>query len=68
MNLENGLLHFDNSYRPVLENGLLHFDNGYRPVQLSQQYIGIEVRKPLQRFQLMNDLCYENVMALAGKH
>ncbi|KAK9217031.1 hypothetical protein WN944_009043 [Citrus x changshan-huyou] len=29
-------------YRPVLENGLLHFDNGYRPVQLSQQYIGIE--------------------------
>ncbi|KAL5564264.1 hypothetical protein UlMin_027428 [Ulmus minor] len=26
------------------------------------------VRKPLQRFQLMNDLCYEKVMAVVGKH
>ncbi|XP_050375603.1 DExH-box ATP-dependent RNA helicase DExH12-like [Argentina anserina] len=48
--------------------GLFHFDNSYRPVPLSQQYIGIMVRKPLQRFQLMNDLCYEKVMAGAGKN
>ncbi|XP_030492966.2 DExH-box ATP-dependent RNA helicase DExH12 [Cannabis sativa] len=48
--------------------GLFHFDNSYRPVPLSQQYIGIMVRKPLQRFQLMNDLCYEKVLAVAGKH
>ncbi|PON73250.1 U5 small nuclear ribonucleoprotein 200 kDa helicase [Trema orientale] len=48
--------------------GLFHFDNSYRPVPLSQQYIGVMVRKPLQRFQLMNDLCYEKVMAVAGKH
>ncbi|KAK9919282.1 hypothetical protein M0R45_027889 [Rubus argutus] len=48
--------------------GLFHFDNSYRPVPLSQQYIGITVRKPLQRFQMMNDLCYEKVMAVAGKH
>ncbi|KAK8609363.1 hypothetical protein V6N13_061812 [Hibiscus sabdariffa] len=40
----------------------------YRPVPLSQQYIGITVKKPLQRFQLMNDICYEKVMAVAGKH
>ena len=48
--------------------GLFHFDNSYRPVPLSQQYIGVMVRKPLQRFQLMNDICYEKVMAVAGKH
>ncbi|KAK9927935.1 hypothetical protein M0R45_025095 [Rubus argutus] len=51
-----------------VEKGLFYFDNSYRPVPLSQQYIGIMVRKPLQRFQLMNDLCYEKVMAVAGKH
>ncbi|KAL6175995.1 hypothetical protein ACLB2K_052631 [Fragaria x ananassa] len=50
------------------DKGLFHFDNSYRPVPLSQQYIGIMVRKPLQRFQLMNDLCYEKVMAGAGKN
>ncbi|KAK8999013.1 hypothetical protein V6N11_070192 [Hibiscus sabdariffa] len=54
--------------RVDLEKGLFHFDNSYRPVPLSQQYIGITVKKPLQRFQLMNDICYEKVMAVAGKH
>ncbi|EEF43588.1 U520, putative [Ricinus communis] len=54
--------------RVDLKKGLFHFDNSYRPVPLSQQYIGITVKKPLQRFQLMNDICYEKVMAVAGKH
>ncbi|KAL5557644.1 hypothetical protein UlMin_033855 [Ulmus minor] len=54
--------------RVDFKKGLFHFDNSYRPVPLSQQYIGVMVRKPLQRFQLMNDLCYEKVMAVAGKH
>ncbi|EOY19725.1 U5 small nuclear ribonucleoprotein helicase, putative isoform 2 [Theobroma cacao] len=54
--------------RVDLKEGLFHFDNSYRPVPLSQQYIGITVKKPLQRFQLMNDICYEKVMAVAGKH
>ncbi|XP_062161026.1 DExH-box ATP-dependent RNA helicase DExH12-like [Alnus glutinosa] len=54
--------------RVDLEKGLYHFDNSYRPVPLSQQYIGITVKKPLQRFQLMNDVCYEKVMGVAGKH
>ncbi|KAF5455565.1 hypothetical protein F2P56_025126 [Juglans regia] len=54
--------------RVDLHQGLFHFDNSYRPVPLSQQYIGITVKKPLQRFQLMNDVCYEKVMAIAGKH
>ncbi|PKA59387.1 DEAD-box ATP-dependent RNA helicase ISE2, chloroplastic [Apostasia shenzhenica] len=48
--------------------GLFYFDNSYRPCSLAQQYIGITVRKPLQRFQLMNEICYEKVLAAAGKH
>ncbi|CAJ2650466.1 unnamed protein product [Trifolium pratense] len=50
------------------DKGLFYFDNSYRPVPLSQQYVGITVKKPLQRFQLMNDICYEKVMGVAGKH
>ncbi|CAN7039033.1 unnamed protein product [Brassica rapa subsp. trilocularis] len=53
--------------RVDLKKGLFKFDRSYRPVPLGQQYIGISVRKPLQRFQLMNDLCYEKVLAGAGK-
>ncbi|KAM7531443.1 LOW QUALITY PROTEIN: hypothetical protein LguiB_034853 [Lonicera macranthoides] len=51
-----------------LNKGLFHFDNSYRPCPLAQQYIGVIVKKPLQRFQLMNDVCYEKVIGLAGKH
>ncbi|KAL0656836.1 hypothetical protein Bca4012_077420 [Brassica carinata] len=53
--------------RVDLKKGLFKFDRSYRPVPLGQQYIGISVRKPLQRFQLMNDLCYEKVVDGAGK-
>ncbi|VAI72626.1 unnamed protein product [Triticum turgidum subsp. durum] len=52
----------------VRSDGLFHFDNSYRPCPLAQQYIGITAKKPLQRFQLMNEICYEKVMAAAGKH
>ncbi|KAK6913571.1 DEAD/DEAH box helicase domain [Dillenia turbinata] len=54
--------------RVDLDKGLFYCDNSYRPCPLAQQYIGISVKKPLQRFQLMNDICYEKVMAVAGKH
>eukprot|EP00850_Spirogloea_muscicola_P007775 SM000040S14787 [mRNA] locus=s40:365737:377479:+ [translate_table: standard] len=50
------------------DKGLFRFDNSYRPCPLAQQYIGITIRKPLQRFQLMNDILYEKVMEAAGKH
>lgn len=40
------------------DKGLFYFDNSFRPCPLAQQYIGITVRKPLQRFQLMNEICY----------
>uniref|UniRef100_A0A0D9VYU9 U5 small nuclear ribonucleoprotein 200 kDa helicase n=1 Tax=Leersia perrieri TaxID=77586 RepID=A0A0D9VYU9_9ORYZ len=52
----------------VHSGGLFHFDNSYRPCPLAQQYIGITVRPAFQRFQLMNEICYEKVMAAAGKH
>ncbi|KAI8532460.1 hypothetical protein RHMOL_Rhmol11G0215900 [Rhododendron molle] len=54
--------------RVDLKKGLFHFDNSYRPCPLAQHYIGITVKKPLQRFQLMNDVCYEKVIDIAGKH
>ncbi|KAI5399205.1 DExH-box ATP-dependent RNA helicase DExH12 [Lathyrus oleraceus] len=54
--------------RVDLNKGLFYFDNSYRPVPLSQQYVGITVKKLLQRFQLMNDTCYKKVMGIAGKH
>ncbi|KAK4375668.1 hypothetical protein RND71_006345 [Anisodus tanguticus] len=52
--------------RVDLNKGLFHFDNSYRPVPLAQQYIGIAVKKPLQRFQLMNDVCYEKELFADG--
>ncbi|GAB2210389.1 hypothetical protein Droror1_Dr00015655 [Drosera rotundifolia] len=54
--------------RVNVKKGLFYFDNSYRPCPLAQQYIGITVKKPLQRFQLMNDICYEKVITAAGKH
>ncbi|KAJ3695012.1 hypothetical protein LUZ60_000389 [Juncus effusus] len=50
------------------DEGLFYFDNSYRPCPLAQQYIGITVKKPLQRFQLMNEICYKKVVESAGKH
>ena len=41
--------------------GLFYFDNSFRPCPLAQQYIGVTVKKPLQRFKLMNEICYAKV-------
>lgn len=43
------------------DKGLFHFDNTFRPCPLAQQYIGVNIKKPLQRFQLMNEICYQKV-------
>ena len=56
------------SYRLDRTKGLFFFDNTYRPCPLDQQYIGVSVKKPLQRFQLMNEICYKKVLDCAGKH
>lgn len=50
------------------DKGLFYFDNSFRPCPLAQQYIGITVKKPLQRFALMNEITYTKVMDSAGKH
>jgi len=34
---------------------------------LAQQYIGVSVKKPLQRFQLMNEICYKKVSSSGCK-
>ncbi|GMP22456.1 hypothetical protein CsSME_00000475 [Camellia sinensis var. sinensis] len=54
--------------RVDLNKGLFHFDNSYRPCPFAQQFIGVMVKNPLQRLQLMNDICYEKVVSVAGKH
>ena len=43
------------------DKGLFYFDNSFRPCPLAQQYIGVNVKKPLQRFKIMNEICYEKV-------
>jgi len=48
--------------------GLFVFDNSFRPCPLQQQYIGVTVKKALQRHQLMNEICYEKVLECAGRH
>lgn len=50
------------------DRGLFFFGAAYRPCPLAQTFIGVTVKKPLQRFQLMNDICYNKVADAAGKH
>ena len=47
--------------------GLFFFDNSFRPVPLQQVYVGITQKKAFKRMQMMNDIAYEKVMAVAGK-
>ena len=56
------------SRRVKKDCGLFHFDNSFRPCPLAQQYVGINIKKPLQRFQLMNEICYDKILECAGKH
>ena len=51
-----------------LQKGVFHFDNSYRPCPLKQQYIGITEKKAIKRFQMMNEVTYEKVMEEAGKN
>jgi pre-mRNA-splicing helicase BRR2 len=54
--------------RVDLDSGLYVFDNSFRPCPLEQHFIGVTVKKPLQRLHLMNQLCYNKVKEDAGKH
>jgi len=50
----------------VKPNNLFAFPNNLRPVPLEQTYVGISVKRPFKRFQMMNDICYEKVREHAG--
>ena len=54
--------------RVDLDKGLFVFDNSFRPCPLEQHFLGVTLKKPLQRLQLMNQLCYDKVKNDAGKH
>ena len=49
------------------DKGLFYFDASFRPVPLQQQYIGITVKKAFKRSQMMNEICFQKVIAEAGK-
>lgn len=53
--------------RVNMETGLYHFDNSFRPVPLEQIYVGITEKKAIKRMMLMNEVCYEKVMERAEK-
>ena len=46
----------------VKPENLFAFENSYRPVPLEQHYIGITEKKPMKRFQVMNDVTFEKVI------
>ena len=50
------------------DKGLFFFNASYRPCPLAQTFIGVTIKKPLQRFQLMNEICYSKILDAAGKH
>lgn len=52
----------------VKPENLFAFPNSYRPVPLGLNFVGISVKAPFKRFQLMNKLCYEKVSEHAGSN
>ncbi|KAA0201441.1 hypothetical protein HAZT_HAZT004460 [Hyalella azteca] len=54
--------------RVDLKTGLFFFDNSFRPVPLSQTYIGINEKKAIKRYQVMNEILYNKVLEHAGKN
>jgi pre-mRNA-splicing helicase BRR2 len=52
----------------VKPENLFPFANSFRPIPLEQTFIGLTVKKPFKRYQLMNEICYEKVMEQAGKN
>jgi pre-mRNA-splicing helicase BRR2 len=48
--------------------GLFYFDASYRPCALQQQFIGVMEKKAINRYQVMNEVCYEKVLEQAGRN
>jgi pre-mRNA-splicing helicase BRR2 len=49
------------------DKGLFYFDNSFRPCPLQHQFVGVTDKKAFKRFQRMNEICYDKVLAQAGK-
>ena len=47
---------------------LFYFDSSFRPCPLDQQYIGVTEKKPFKRHKLMNEIVYNKILEIAGKH
>lgn len=46
---------------------LYAFKNSHRPIPLEQAYIGVTTKKPFKRLQVMNEVCYEKLISMAGE-
>jgi pre-mRNA-splicing helicase BRR2 len=51
----------------VKPENLFAFKNIHRPIPLEQSYVGITTKKPFKRFQIMNQVCYEKMLSMAGE-
>lgn len=47
--------------------GLFYFDSTYRPCPLAQQFIGINEKRALKRYQAMNEVCYDKILENVSK-
>eukprot|EP01129_Flabellula_baltica_P012165 TRINITY_DN5448_c0_g2_i1.p1 TRINITY_DN5448_c0_g2~~TRINITY_DN5448_c0_g2_i1.p1 ORF type:complete len:2132 (-),score=479.57 TRINITY_DN5448_c0_g2_i1:7-6402(-) len=52
----------------VKEENIFAFPGHYRPIPLQQTYIGVTAKRPFKRYQMMNKICYDKVIAEAGKN
>jgi pre-mRNA-splicing helicase BRR2 len=50
------------------QSGLFHFDRSFRPVPLEMRFIGITEKKAIKRLMLLNEVCYDKIMAQMGKN
>lgn len=51
----------------VKPENLFAFKNIHRPIPLEQSYVGVTAKKPFKRLQVMNEVCYEKMMSMAGE-
>ena len=50
------------------QNGLFHFDGSYRPCPLRQEFVGVTDKKAIKQLKIMNDVCYTKVMEQVGQN
>lgn len=53
--------------RVDLEQGMFHFDGSFRPCPLRQEFVGVTDKKPIKQLRTMNDVCYKKVLEQIGE-